>query len=300
MSVRSESKSAVFFVSTGRCGTQWFAHSLGKHFSDQLVASHEPFQIDYQPRRLFRAYHNGQRDVLPEHLEAHFDDICRTIEQRHYVEAGWTSYGALPTFLERFQGRVKVVHLVRHPVRVAASLITHNVYRRGRWSDAVAITPDDDGVSQPELAGASWAAMSDFEKCLFWWTELNGHALRLRESFADTPWLSLSYEDVFGEQSEPALRRLLDFLELKPQREFFLSVRRTHDNFQKRTAATFDIDSLDNYPETLAVMDQLGYQADEVQVNELEQRYRWPLWDRVVARLPGTARKLARAFRPAA
>ena len=75
-------------------------------------------------------------------------------------ETGWPVYGALPFILARLKGRVKVVHLYRHPIRVAASLATKNVYSMGAWSDIVAISPSDYGVTQGYLKGNQWDSMS--------------------------------------------------------------------------------------------------------------------------------------------
>ena len=37
---------ATFFLSTGRCGTQWLAASLAEHYGDMATVDHEPMSAD--------------------------------------------------------------------------------------------------------------------------------------------------------------------------------------------------------------------------------------------------------------
>jgi hypothetical protein len=293
MNSDSRQKYAVFFLSTGRCATQWFADSLARHYQDLAVVRHEPFQKRYEPRRYFRAYHNGERPPLTRDIQQHLDSICTTLESSHYIEVGWPCYGVLPFFLSRLHGRVKLIHLYRHPVRVAASLATHRVYSRGQWSDTVAIAPSDRGVSQSELDGRRWSSMSEFEKCLFWWTEINHFALRLKSDYSSVPWLSLQYEQVFGEHGTDTLSELLRFLSF-PHRDAFLQATGTSkDLFVSKTHAALDLRAIEKYPHTLSVMSSLGYQGHEPSVAEIKRRYQKSLLQRGVWQLENSVRVLA-------
>jgi hypothetical protein len=264
---------ATFFVSTGRCGTQWLADKLSAHYSDLAVVRHEPFQEDYQPRRYFAAYHRGEDIPLSATLDAHLRAIETTLQRCQYIETGWPAYGVLPSLLRRFEGRARVVHLYRHPFATAASLATHQVYDRGDWSEAVSITPSEDGVVQSELRGARWEAMPEYEKCLFWWTELNHFAFTVHRDFPTVPWCSIGFEEMFDGDGRGALSRLLKFLSL-PVRESFINSRAERTDTQRFKASwTLDTIDLAMYPMAAKVMDRLGYEDDPLLIQQLRRRY---------------------------
>lgn len=263
----------TFFVSTGRCGTQFFADKLSAHYDDLACVAHEPLSAAYRPRHYFNSYHEGQQAALSPALQQHVRSIEDTLEHAHYLEAGWPVYGVLPRLLRRFDGRVNIVHLYRHPVRVAASLSTHNVYRREDMARELSIAPTDRGVVQSHLAGSTWSDMSEFEKCLFWWTEINHFALRLRGSFPSVPWLSLRFEDVFCDKGERQLEKLLAFLDLPARSGFLNSLSRKTDRHSRRTKDRIDIDALHNYPATLQLMEELGYAYDAELAEQIQARY---------------------------
>lgn len=277
MSNTDSPKFATFFISTGRCGTQWFADKLSTHYSDLAVVDHEPFQADYETRFYFNAYHKKEdvkfSDVINEHLES-INNITQNLQ---YIETGWPAYGMLPFILSRFQGRVKVVHLYRNPLKVAASLTTHRVYSREKWTEAVSILPSDYGVAQGYLDGDEWNSMSEFEKCLFWSTEINHFALDLKRNFSSVPWLSVKFEDVFSENGTSELRKILEFLSLPEREEFYASREQTTDRFSLKTDETLEVRSLKKYPKAIEQMQLLGYSEDTVGTLGIKSRYKRPL-----------------------
>ena len=183
----------------------------------------------------------------------------------------------LPTMIERFDGRIKIVHLYRHPIAVASSLLTHNVYRRGEWTKALAISPSDRGVRQPELE-KNWESMSQFEKCLFWWTEINAWALGLHAEFPEVPWLSLKFEDVFGPNGDQSLKGLLNFLNF-PINEAFLNTRiKKVDRFQSNTSDQRYWDISTEFSETASLSNRLGYQLQSFDKDQLRSRYYESKW----------------------
>ena len=276
---------ATFFLSTGRCGTQWLAASLAEHYGDIATVDHEPMSSDYQARHYFGAYHRGERPPeLSPLIEQHLETIATTIEERPYIETGWPIYGALPFILERFRSDVRVVHLYRHPVTTAASIATHQVFDRDEWTDAVTLTPEVSGVAQPHLAGRAWERMSDYEKCLFWWAEVNQWGFELREQFPDVPWFTLSFEDMFGPDGDRDLRALLEFMEL-PERESFLDSRRNRvDGFVRKSDDRFDGSLIRTLPKAIEVMESLGYDSSVI-VEPDRRRYHRPLKRRIKRRL---------------
>ena len=79
--------SALFVLSTGRCGTQWLADVLSATLGDRAEVQHEPLGEDYAPRQMLGAGADPDpelADFIDEHLEA----IERTLATRDYVECG--------------------------------------------------------------------------------------------------------------------------------------------------------------------------------------------------------------------
>ena len=280
MDTKNLPQNATFFISTGRCATQWMTDKLSTHYHDLAVVKHEPFQIEYEPRFYFNAYHRKKEVNFSHAIEDHLAFILNTIQDFSYIETGWPVYGALPFILSRLQGRVKVVHLYRHPIRVAASLATKNVYSKGAWSDAVAISPSDYGVTQGDLEGLKWNSMSQFEKCLFWWTEINQFALDLQRNFESIPWLTLKYEKVFSENSKNELRRLVNFLSLPERESFFNSLSQKTDNYSSKSPKTINFQAIEKYPKVFELMDKLEYEYEDSNISEIKKRYEMSFWQR--------------------
>lgn len=281
-------KSTVFFVSTGRCATQWFADNLARHYNDLAVVSHEPLGIDYQARRYFNAYHKSIEVELSSAIKSHLKFIRSVVREKHYIETGWAVYGALPFIQHQLGNQVKVVHLYRHPVKVAASLTTHNVYRRGAWTEALAISPSDSGVTQTHLEGYRWDAATDYEKCLFWWTEINNYALKMQKQFEKHSWLQLKFEDVFSRHGTNELMRLIDFLQLPKRAAFFNSRDRVTDAYSATTSKSIDVLTIEKYSKTLEIMQQLGYELDRTAISSTKKRYEMSN----LQRLMSTSRRL--------
>lgn len=284
---RDNHKCATFFISTGRCATQWFADRLATHYSDLAVVKHEPFHMEYEPRFYFRAYNKSEKVAFSPDIENHLNYISNTLNDSHYVETGWPVYGVLPFIFSRLNTKLKVVHLYRHPIRVAASVLTHNVYSLGEWTKSLSISPTDFGVSQDYLSGERWEAMTEFEKCLFWWTEINNWALKLQKDFSEIPWLSLKYENVFSKNGRGELRKLLRFLSL-PEREDFLGSRSQKiDKFVARTDESIDVDIVKKYARTVEVMKLLEYDHDSNIMKNINSRYKRSILRRFAKKVKG-------------
>lgn len=275
MNSNTNNNYAVFFLNTGRCGSQFFASKLAQHYGEIARVEHEPNQEYYQPRFFFPIIHKGEKVEISETLLKHFDSIEETLKTKHYIETGWPAYGVLPHIIERFKGRVKIVHLFRHPVNVASSLTTHRVYSRGEWTNKMSITPADYGVTQSYLNGDQWDKMDEYSKCLFWWTEINRFALKLKGKYTTIPWHSLKFEEVFSctASSNDALERLTGFLEFPVKKGFLGSVKDKVDLHRSFTNVSFDVEQIQDYDETIRLMGDLGYSIDDVSKDEILKRY---------------------------
>ena len=144
---------ATFFLSTGRCGTQWIATSLADEYSDQIAVEHEPLHRRYEARNVL-----GHRDVtsspsaLPAAVLEHMDWIEGQLETRSYVECGYPNWSTIPHLAHRFRGRARVIHLTRHPVPTCSSWLTHRAFAQftaARALSGVITVPGSAHVSSP-------------------------------------------------------------------------------------------------------------------------------------------------------
>jgi len=262
---------ATFVLSTGRCGTQWLAKNLADHYADLLQVTHEPHQREYLPRQLLGIGDPAQWPTLAL-LDRHLASIGKHLETKPYIECGWPCYGPLRYFAERLSGRVRVIHLVRHPVLTAASMVTHLCYhaRPDQLTEKALLTPTDAGVAMPEYAGR-WGNLSRFEKCLYFWGEIALLALRYERQLG-VPWLRVRSEDMF---SGDALAPILAFIGL-PRREAIYAARQTRfDSHLMGTNVRLDaeLQAVHNHPRILELAQQFGYDALDVDPDKLRWRY---------------------------
>ncbi len=262
---------ATFVLSTGRCGTQWLSTSLAACYGDAAVVTHEPLKREHNPRRLL-----GCRDRSswpnPGIVDRHLARIERELQSRDYIECGWPCYGALRLLAERFAGRIRIVHLIRHPVPTAASLVTHLYYhepdRTDRLNELAALTPFDAGVSLPEYR-ARWPRMERFEKCLYFWAEIHTLGLTL-ETELGVPWLRLKTEDMFGGDG---LDRLIAFLGLPRRAGIFDARAERIDQYIMGTHVPLRGEAIADHPGVIELARVLGYQPLSYDKNWMQARY---------------------------
>jgi hypothetical protein len=292
---------ATFFISTGRCGTQWVYSAFAAAFPGQAVVTHEPILTAYKPRRFLRA--GQQLDELLEDpaIASHIAMIRRVLDEgKAYVEAGWPCYPAVPLLVKELGGRVNLVHLVRDPVATALSLATHAVYDRNDWIAEGAISPHDPGVVQRELAPL-WNGMTMYEKCLFWWTEINLYGMDLQREFPDVPFLRVKYEALFAADDVTALRSVVTHCGL-PFVDNLAGARTQRVDGYQQTGVRTDWSLIHRYPRTLALAKELGYSLDgAVVAGNADRRYGTDPGERRTSRrqkLRAAMRDIVRRFKP--
>jgi len=268
------------FLSTGRCGTQWLAETLASGFADVADVTHEPIDAAYHPRDFIRAY-----DRLDDMLELtpirdHLRRVERTIEDRAYIETGWPVYAAIPLYIKVFgESVVRVVHIPRHPVHVAASFVTHGFWR-GRADEFAThgvLDPWAPGVVMTEYA-SRWPRMTPYEKCLYWWAELQLYGADLKDRYPSLGFHGITFEELFASDGS-ALRELVDFLEL-PRRDLGGAVERRIDEHRSR-GARFNWWEIYDHPKVLAVAESLGYHVRWSSADELNARYGVSMTERI-------------------
>lgn len=148
---------ATFFITTARSGTQWLAHNLSVHYQNELRAAHEPIGYAYRPKVYLRARERlDELSALPA-VRKHLDDIHRVLQTRSYIEVGFPAFAMAPLLVRELGAQLRLVQLVRNPVRIAASLVTHRWYQGTRddtLSADIEVTPGGARRAAEALRGA--------------------------------------------------------------------------------------------------------------------------------------------------
>lgn len=265
--------SATFFLTTARSGTQWIHHSLAQLFPDTLVVEHEPVGYAYQPRRCLRNA-KMQRKIRAERIVArHIERIHRILETKSYVEVGFPSYGVMPLLAREFGDRLKIVQYLRHPVRVAASLVTLGFYDRSARPDldtSISPQPFDPGARLAQFRGR-WETMSRFERGLYYWSEVHGYGRELRSACPHTPFHRTRFEDLLRSSAEQ--RRLNRFLDVGSSPNWNGLESSRQDRFRTYTTGAIDVGAARRHPEVETLAGEFGYQLDEIPQAEINRRY---------------------------
>lgn len=266
---------ATFFLSTGRCGTQAFAKALAVAAGDTARVEHEPLHFDYMPRRLL-----GLRDprALPTAAKvlAHLDEIEETLCTRNYIETGNMCYGALPYLAQRLNDRIRIVHVPRHPVPTAWSMITHHLFQVPKRTDGleekVVLTPLDPGA-QLAIYRERWPHMPPYERCLYFWAEIQSLGLRWQTELG-VPWLRLPFESAFLGRGE-GLAALADFIGVNAE-VLNLQRRERTDKYRFQSPVDVDPSVIQGHPAIMKIAHTLGYNPMAWDASALRRRYSGP------------------------
>ena len=265
--------SVLIVLSTGRCGTQWLAASLEERYPGLLEVEHEPLGPLYRPRRFFRRYSDPEAILEVPEVRRHVERIEGA---GRYVETGWPAFAALPLLADRLADRLRVVHLTRHPVPTALSHLAHNSYAGSPRDDAytrmATLAPTDPNVFQPEYA-ERWDLLSPYEKCLFWWTEVNLFGLEFEKRFdGHIPFIRLKSEDLLGGDAR-TLGAFREFMDLPWDDGWIEQTGRLVDRWHHHTDQEVDPLEVHRHPRTVETAGALGYDVSQLDLAALEARY---------------------------
>jgi hypothetical protein len=265
---------ATFFLSTGRCGTQWLAKVLTAAGGGRVRVEHEPLHNRYSPRRMLGAGDPAMLDGKESRaILGHVEAIERELEARDYVETGHPCWSTIPYLARRLAGGVRVVHLVRHPVPTACSWLSHGLFAPPvlpHLPTKEFLTPFDAGVSFPEYRG-DWAGLAPVEKCLFYWAEVNSFGLGVENACA-APWLRVRYEEIFAPDGR-ALQGLFRFLGLPEPEACSIERSQRVDEHRFLLLEWPEPERILRHPKVMAVAERLGYRPDEFSAAELRARF---------------------------
>jgi hypothetical protein len=262
----------VVFLSIGRCGTQWLAATFAELYGQSVEVEHEPLRGRYWPRRFFRSYANPEAILeLPE-VAAHVERVARS---DYYVETGTPVLAALPMLAARFPDRLRVVHLTRHPVPWALSQITHKTWAGGpphEMTRLAVLRPTDPNVFQSHYA-QEWHQLNAYERCLFWWTEVQMFGLEFPTRNPEIPFVRVQSEKLLaGDRAEQS--RMLELMELDWDERWVARAGHLIDRWHHQTDRAFDPEWISRHEQTLRTARQLGYEPLNIDRVALDRRYK--------------------------
>ncbi|MEA2416665.1 MAG: hypothetical protein QOI58_3322 [Thermoanaerobaculia bacterium] len=263
---------ALFVLSTGRCGTQWLASMFERLGGDSFDVRHEPLGSDYAAREMLAAGDPARLDPeLAEPVLTHIEEIERVLTTRSYIECGHPAWSSIPNLICRFPSRVRVVHLVRHPVPTAWSWVTQLAYcppMAPHLPERVLLSPFDEGVRLQSFRDR-WAGMNPYEKALYYWAEVNAFGIET-ESAAAVPWMRIRFEDL---ESQEEIARLIDFAGLNGAAASEAAGIGVVDDYRAHAPFWCDSGLIARHPEVVALAGELGYDPLHFDEAKLRRRY---------------------------
>lgn len=249
--------SAVFILSTGRCGTQWLYEFFSTCLPEFWDVTHEPLHFDYAP--IDNAPHqplHKNSQILLNHL-AHIHS--KTRNHRHYLECGFPCWRHLDWFNDKLACPVKIIYLHRDPVQVARSWLKLNAF----------VPPVLPHLSTKELFHPAapeallphyqymWHELTPYEKGLYYWEEVQLQAARYKSAWQEENWFELTFQQLTNRR---VLQDLMGFLDADAEVNDFDDSPR--DNFQGVEQDIVIEELICRHPEILRIAGNLGYSYD--------------------------------------
>lgn len=203
---------------------------IQKYYSNQIISTHEPIDHAYHGRD--HLGHDSIKEFLSsasEPLKEHIGYIKTTLLTSDYIETGHTSWSVLQYFLEIFKGQMKIIWITRHPTSLVRSWITHGLYAKPilpHETEKIFILPSDKSVAYGSYQ-SKWDNMSQKEKILYYWLEVNTHAYRLLKN-TKIENLVMKYEDLFNDMS---MKKILRFTGLTYDDSLREDYTKTYDQY---------------------------------------------------------------------
>ncbi len=282
MAVDASEPRFLYIISTGRCGTQWLASVLGAIYADRAVIEHEPLGPAYRPKETLRVPGRLAELASTPPLARHLARIDGILEHSPYIECGWPAFAAVPIFIDRFGPRLRLIHLVRHPVYTALSYQTVNHYQLepgDQWLPCE-LDPFDAGVMHPHYRDR-WDRLSAYEKSLFQWLEIHTWAETLKRDYPQAGIRTVRLEDLFSPHGAAVLHEITDMAGLPRRQALDTKLYERVDAHQQGTFRQFEWTQIYEYPEVMALATHYGYEFDTLESERLIQRYRSPVLERL-------------------
>ncbi|WP_462248258.1 sulfotransferase [Ekhidna sp.] len=198
----------IFFLSTGRCGTEWFTHALKK--VKHAVVFHDPTpNLSVQNKFMYNIHQEAGHTPLEtakqiffagreQHLRHAYKSKKRYIETNNHITFFAYSLAELfPT--------AKFIHLYRHPGEFVTSGINRGWFQTNEAATEKIISPTSNN---------HWENFSSVGKISWVWNETN----QFIEDFKQTyPNRSFSFD--FSKRDVGELLNLFQFLNIEKSKE---------------------------------------------------------------------------------
>jgi hypothetical protein len=200
----------VFFLSTGRCGTNWFAHLLAK--DKKLKVFHEPQpNLGSQGKAVYEIYRknafdlsNDEKDLVQEIFLAGREEYLRYSfkTQKRYIETNNHITFFAPAIYDLLPSAL-FIHIFRHPGEFVRSAMRRRFYSKGNKENLKRIIPPE-----KTEAAVSWSDYDLVQKNAWLWNETNSFI----EDFKDTIPEDRVFTFNFNELTEENVMDLAKFV----------------------------------------------------------------------------------------
>lgn len=273
-------------LNTGRCATVSLSEYFSWNYSDLAFVWHEPFHESLLPP----AVHFRRYDELKWSWDSEPPCTPKLERIRPFVKLwkqlldsgksvlvfGWTIYPFIPLLISAFPSAVRILHLVRHPVAVAASFTNNGMYdayvERRATSMNVHLDPRVSRTFYPEYRD-TWKKLSPFEKNLFRWAEINSYGDELKTLYPDRPFMRRRVEDI----SKDVLNDIAIFFGLPERSGDRIPNFNSQRNRRKSLRPIRDaFNLLSNHVHVIQLAESLGYNCSSESVRRIETNYDCP------------------------
>lgn len=204
-------KSFIFIATTGRSGTLTLVDIFNQ--LDECIALHEPYPAMHD--NILNAAANGDHQLVK-----NFYNIRKSVNIRrnavgseHYMEA---NHLFIKTFVqyaaEDFDSRLKIIHLVRNPKKVANSIYAlqdqpGTIEGNRWWLDYHAPT---NLISIPEILDTHQEFKHPYYKALWYWFETEARISAWKKKLPQVPFIFFMTENFNDEEKLSALFNQLE------------------------------------------------------------------------------------------
>lgn len=199
----------VFFLSTGRCGTKWFADILD--LDRNVKANHEPVPtLSMQNLFVYRLWKNAavpkevklevMENIFTAGREQHLRYAYKT--EKRYIETNNQLTFFAPGLAKMFPD-ARFVHLYRHPGEFVRSGIRRGWFDTNKSATLKIIKPESN-------SRISWDHYSQIQKISWVWKETN----EFIEEFMNDLDENRKMKFDFNQKSLISIKELVDFLDL--------------------------------------------------------------------------------------
>lgn len=253
----------ILFLCTPGCGTQSLASNLNEVYSSVARIWHEPLENQRGLQAKKGQNYNTVNSTEYPAISSHLNYVKEQTRQNSYIEVCWQSSLWFSELYNEFGKRLRLIHLYRNPVNVAALMVKNNWYT-GDITDRLEygdVTPFNEDSILPEYR-SRWNNLTLFEKSLYHWTEANLRILRIKKEHPQLPIFPLKFENLFSnnkELSRKIIVGLLQFMGLDYKEKILEAVNTQYSDHSYQTTNNMNWPVVFNHPKTVKLANALGY-----------------------------------------